>query len=177
MPIEVTRELAVFIGIIVVLVLAIQFLPIPQFGWERRASVSNWLGGGSFLAFALCALLCFYIASPGGGGLTVMVAIGCVVGALIVLILWVRDHGSIALPIRSSPTSAAAFGPACILTALCLGLICLPLLKWQEHQGVTAMLAGRSYLMENEVQRSSYNDVAQWLQTHPAPLDRSSTQQ
>ena len=177
MPIEVTRELAVFVGIIVALVLTVQFLPVPQFGWERRASASNWLGGGSFLAFALCALLCFYIASPGGGVLTVMVAIGCVVGALIVLSLWLRDHCSIARPVGSSPTSLAAFGPVCILTALCLGLICLPLLKWQEHQGVTAMLAGRSYLMEHEVQRSSFNNVAHWLHIHPAPLDRSSTQE
>ena len=102
---------------------------------------------------------------------------GCILGALIVLSLWVRDHCSIALTVRSSPTSLAALGPACIVTALYLGLICLPLLKWQEQQGVTAMLAGRSYLMENEVQRSSFNDVAQWIQTHPAPLDPASTQQ
>ena len=63
-----------------------------------------------------------------------------------------------------------AFGPVAILTALCLGLICLPALKWQERSSVAAMLSGRTYLMENELERSTLKEVGDWILSHPAPI-------
>lgn len=107
----------------------------------------------------------------------VATVLACMLGGAVCLVVWLADHLSLGLSKRHSAAATAAFGPIGILTALCLGLICLPALKWQERSSVAAMLSGRTYLMENEFERSTLKDVGDWILSHPAPLSDGSIEQ
>ena len=136
----------------------------PKFAWRGSGGRSVWVSGVTVITLIICSVMVIHYTN---GVLLPALMLSC---AGCVVILSLARHLSAGLSTPYSTATMAAFGPIGILTALALGLICLPALKWQERSSVAAMLSGRTYLMENELNRSTLKEVGDWLLAHPAPL-------
>jgi len=152
----------------------------PKFAWRQSGGRSTRIAGvlASILVVGGIIATCYTNVVWNGRSLPMFATVlACMLGGSVCLVLWLADHLSPGLSTRHSAATMAAFGPIGILTALCLGLICLPALKWQERSSVAAMLSGRTYLMENEFERSTLKEVGDWILSHPAPIPAERVEQ
>lgn len=151
----------------------------PKFAWRGSGGRSTRIAGVLATILVICGIVATRYTNVVWNGRSlamVVVVLTCMLGGAVCLVLWLTDQLSPGLSTRHS-AATIAFGPIGILTALALGLICLPALKWQERSSVTAMLSGHAYLMENELQRSTLKEVGDWILSHPAPLPDGSVAQ
>ncbi|GEM_PF-3750332 len=175
-----TDTLTMLAGLSLGLALIVSNVWRPKIACRQTASRSSRIAAVSAIILLACgvAVTCYTnVWWNGRGILAIAAGLTCMLGGAVCLVLWLADHLSPGLSRRHSAAARAAFGPIGILTALCMGLICLPALKWQEHTSVAAMLSGRTYLMENELERSTLKEVDDWLLSHPAPIPAEGVEQ
>ena len=168
-----TETLTVLVALSVDLALVLSNVWRPKIAPRQSAGRSARIAGVLALILVIAGVImtCYTNVWWNGKSIPAIAAgLTFMLGGAVCLVLWLSDRLSPALSTRHSATTMTAFGPVAILTALCLGLICLPALKWQERSSVAAMLSGRTYLMENELERSTLKEVGDWILSHPAPI-------